>query len=98
MTLSTKQVVFLRGLGQSLKPQLHIGREGSTPAMRSALDDLFRRRELVKVRVLKTAGERARDIAAGLAAEVEAVLVGVVGGTFVLYRPNPDLKDRIQLP
>ena len=98
MDLTTKQKVYLRGLGQSLRPQLHLGHEGLTPGTLSALEDLFRRRELVKVRLLKTTVEDPKAAAAAMAETANAAVVGVVGGTFVLYRPNLDLKERIELP
>jgi RNA-binding protein len=98
--LSTKQRAYLRGLAQVLRPQLHIGHEGCTPGVRSALEDLFRGRELVKGRLLNSAEEKPAVAAASLASAANAHLVGVVGKTFVLYRPNPDLRprDRIELP
>jgi len=98
MTLSTKQIAFLRGKGQSLRPQLHLGVEGYTEGTLSALEDLFRGRELVKVRILNTAEEEPKVVAREMADAAHATLVGVVGKTFVLYRPNPDLRDRIELP
>ena len=98
MTLTTKQRAYLRGLGQTLRPQLHVGHEGYSENHRSALEDLFKRRELVKVRILNTADENPKEFAALLAEEGNAMLVGVVGKTFVLYRPNPELKERIELP
>jgi len=100
MPLTTRQRVHLRGLAQQLRPQLHIGHEGCTPGVRSALEDLFRGRELMKGRLLNSTQEEPEAAAAALAAAVGAEVVGVVGKTFVLYRPNPALRprDRIQLP
>jgi RNA-binding protein len=98
MNLSTKQRVFLRGLGQPLKPQLHVGHGGFGPGSKSALEDAFRTRELVKVRILNTSEETPKELAAMVAQEAGAELVGVVGKTFVLYRPNPNLKEQIELP
>jgi RNA-binding protein len=97
ITLSKSQQSHLRGLGQSLRPALHIGREGHTPATQRALEELFEHQELVKARVLSNAAAPAREVAAAMAAEAGAALVGVVGHTFVLYRPNPRLKERIRL-
>jgi RNA-binding protein len=98
MELTTKQKAHLRGLAQTLRPQLHVGHEGLNPGVRGALEDLFKGRELVKGRVLKTTDEKPYEIAQTLANECRAGLVGVIGKTFVLYRPNPDLKERIELP
>jgi RNA-binding protein len=98
LNLSTKQIAYLRGLGQSLRPQLHLGHEGLTPGTQASLEELFKRRELVKVRILNTADENPKEAAAEMADAARAVLVGVIGKTFVLYRPNPELKERIELP
>jgi RNA-binding protein len=98
MKLTTKQIAYLRGVAQSLRPQLMLGHEGYTPGTLSALEDLFRGRELVKVRLLRTTGEEPKQVAQAMAGEANATLVGVVGRTFVLYRPNPDLKERIEIP
>jgi RNA-binding protein len=75
-----------------------VGHGGYTDGNRSALEDLFKRRELVKVRILNTSDELPKELAAMVAEESGALVVGVVGKTFVLYRPNPQLKDRIELP
>lgn len=98
MKLSTKQIAYLRSLAQSLRPQLMLGHEGYTAGTQAALEDLFRGRELVKVRLLRTTGDEPKEVAEVMANEAKATVVGVVGRTFVLYRPNPDLKERIELP
>jgi RNA-binding protein len=98
MNLTTKQRAYLRGLGQTLRPQLHVGYEGYSAGILASLEELFKRRELVKVRILNTAEEDPKALAAALASEANAELVGVVGKTFVLYRPNPEMKERIELP
>jgi len=98
MILTTKQRVYLRGLGQPLRPLLHVGHGGFGPGSQSALEDAFRTRELVKVRILNSSDETPKELAASVAETAGAELVGVVGKTFVLYRPNPELKERIELP
>jgi RNA-binding protein len=98
MTLSTKQKAYLRGLGQKLRPQLHVGHGGFTPGQIQALEDLFRGRELVKGKLLQSSEDDPKEIAARLASGTKSDVVGVVGKTFVLFRPNPDLKERIDLP
>ena len=96
--LTNKQQSYLRGLGQPLHPTLNIGREGLTEGTQKALEDLFAHHELVKGRVQKTTESDPGEVAATLAADTGAALVGVVGRTFLLYRPNSELKDRIKLP
>jgi RNA-binding protein len=98
MELTGKQKKYLRSLGQALSPTLMLGREGIAAGTRAALEQELARHELVKVRVQKGAGGEAGDWAATAAADSGAALVGVVGHTFLLYRPNPELQERIRLP
>jgi RNA-binding protein len=74
-----------------------VGRDGCTEGTQQALEALFAHHELVKVRVLPSAAVTAREAASAMADAARATLVGVVGHTFVLYRPNPELKERIVL-
>jgi RNA-binding protein len=96
--LTQAQRRYLRGLGQSLNPTLQIGRDGLTEQTTAALEPLLKRHELVKVRVQQTAEVEPPEAAAALAAGSSAALVGVVGRTFLLYRPNSERKDPIRLP
>src|SRR5947209_18754136 len=69
VNLTNRQLSYLRGLGQRLKPALHLGREGHTDATGRALEELVAHHELLKVRVLPSAPEPARAIAAPAAEE-----------------------------
>lgn len=97
-TLSSKQRAHLRALAHSLKPLLHIGKEGVNDATVAAARDAFRTRELMKVRILENAPAEPADAARGLAGQLEgAHVVQVIGRTAVLYRPDPD-RPTIKLP
>src|SRR5436305_11735682 len=95
--LTQSQKKQLRALGQALQPTLQIGREGITDAVAAALVPLLKRHELVKGRVHPGSTVPPQEAAAALALAAGAALVGVVGRTFLLYRPNPERKDRIRL-
>ncbi|MGV8075664.1 MAG: ribosome assembly RNA-binding protein YhbY [Syntrophobacteraceae bacterium] len=96
--LTTKQRAYLRSLAHPLKPIAQIGKEGVTKAALNAIEGALNNRELLKVKVLDTAPESARDIAGVLVENIEAAqLVQVIGRTVVLYRPNPE-KPLIDLP
>ena len=88
--LTSKARAALRAEGHALKPLLHVGKEGVTEAGRRALDQAFARRELVKVRVLETAPQPARETAEALAAAPGTQVVQVAGRNALLYRPQPD--------
>lgn len=98
MVLTGKQKRVLRSIGQLLEPVVHIGKEGVTEANVAATEDAFRTRELLKVRAMKSVPAETDDIAAQLAQQTRSDIAGRVGHTFLLYRPNPELPHRINLP
>ena len=96
--LTSKQRAHLRGLAHSLKPTVHIGKEGVTDGAVDGLRQTFEGHELVKVRVLEAAPESAKATAYALAAAVEeTVVVQVMGRNATLYRADPD-EPTIRLP
>jgi RNA-binding protein len=96
--LTSKQRAHLRALAHHLKPVAHIGAEGlSETALRGILE-AFNTRELLKVKVLESAPEGARETGDAIALRLESVHVAqTIGRTVVLYRRHPD-KPEIQLP
>ncbi|HEV2763495.1 MAG TPA: ribosome assembly RNA-binding protein YhbY [Pyrinomonadaceae bacterium] len=97
-TLTTKQRAHLRSLAHHLKPLLHVGKDGVTETAVRTVGEAFNTRELIKVKVLDSAPEGAKESGEALAARLEGVhLVQVIGRTLVLYRPHPD-KPEIKLP
>lgn len=87
MTLTSKQRAFLRGQANTLQPILHVGKGGVADTLIKQADDALAVRELIKGKVLETAPVTAKEAAAEVAQAVDAVVVQVVGRTFVLYRP-----------
>lgn len=95
MTAMTgKERAELRAECNRLKPTVHVGHEGVTPALATALDDALRTRELVKVALNKSAEVSAKEAAATLAGRVRAEVIQVIGRTATLYRYNPELKQK----
>jgi len=97
ITLSEKQLRFLRGRAHALKPVIQIGQHGLTPAVTAETVRALSDHELIKVRV--QAGDReARDSAiASLAEQTASALVQRIGHVAVLYRRHAQLP-RILLP
>lgn len=96
--LTSKQRAFLKSQAHSLKPILQIGKEGVSEANVHAVRQAFNSREILKVKVLESAPESAKETASSLADRLGDVhLVQVIGRTVVLYRPYPD-EPEIQLP
>lgn len=94
MSLTSSQRKFLRGLGQRLKPQVFVGKQGASPSATAEVDRALARDELVKVKVT---GDRAtRDAtAAALATETASEIAGNVGQSFLFYRAKPEGEERI---
>lgn len=95
--LTPKQRAHLKSLAHSLKPILHIGKEGVTHAVLASITDAFHNRELVKVKVLESAPAEARELAETLGDIENVHVVQVIGRTIVLYRRHPE-KPEITLP
>ena len=98
MALTSKQKRVLRSIGQRLEPVVHIGKDGVTAANVAATEDAFRTRELIKVRAMQSVSAATDDIASQVAEQTQSEIAGRVGHTFLLYRPNPELQERISLP
>lgn len=97
-TLSNGQRQFLRRLAHDLKPMTQVGKHGVTASVIASCDEQLRAHELLKVKFLGHPEDQ-RDMAEELAAATRAILVSAIGGTIVLYRPNPEPeRQRIVLP
>ena len=96
--LTSKQRAFLRRLAHKLKPVIHVGGDGVTPALLASVEDALNTRELLKVKVLDAAPEKARACADQIAAGLEGVSIPqTIGRTIVLYRRHPE-RPEIKLP
>jgi RNA-binding protein len=98
MALSSKERAALRGEAHHLNALVHVGHEGITPAIRQSLDDALRTHELVKVSVNKTADIDLKKEAGKIAESVDAEVVQVIGRTVTVFRENPELRKKGDLP
>lgn len=92
--LSEPQKKKLRGLGHKLKPVIMVGELGLTKSLIAEFESTLDHHELIKVKV--RAGDRsARDaIISELCKSSGAELVQRIGNVALLYRENPDKKDK----
>ena len=93
MTLSSRERAALRARAHHLPVTVHVGHQGITETLRTALAEALRTKELVKVQFSKNADVKAREAANELARAVEAEVVQVIGRTAALYRENPELHE-----
>jgi RNA-binding protein len=94
--LGGKQRRYLRGQGNTIKPTVHLGKEGISKALLHALTEAFSNQELIKVRIEKGCSLERKDAAAQLAKAADVHLVQVLGSTLLLYRADPD-EPKIKL-
>ncbi len=97
MELTTKQRAYLRSLATSIDTIMQIGKGGVSEPLVKTVSDALTARELIKMKVLETAGYTPREIVEELAAACNAAVVTVIGSKIVLYRPNEE-KPKIELP
>ena len=77
---------------------VRVGRGGVTPGLRREIEIALASHELIKVHLDGDRAGRAA-MAAGIARETGAELVGAIGGVAIFYRRHPDEeKRRIELP
>lgn len=95
--LTSKQRAYLRGLASTMDPVIQIGKAGITDTLVSQTSDVLETRELIKVRIEKSAELETDEYAGQLAALVQAEVVGKIGRTFALFRRSTK-KPRIELP
>ena len=88
--LTGRQRRLLRSLGQRLSPAAVVGKGGLTDEAIGNVARLLAEHELIKVKLPE--GPVRKEVAAELAAAVDAACVGVVGRTALLYRPNERLS------
>lgn len=98
MPLSSKERAALRGEANHLAASVHVGQHGVTDTVRQTVDDDLRTHELVKIQFTKSADVDVKDVANALAGALGADVVQVIGKTATLFRENPELKRKGDLP
>lgn len=98
MTMTSKDRAALRGEAHHLVAAVHVGHQGLTDALIATVDDVLRTRELVKIQLAKSADETPRAVANRLAEATKSEVVQVIGRTCTLYRWNPDLERKGDVP
>lgn len=92
--LTSRQRAKLRALAHPLKPVFQIGKEGLTGATVTALAEALNTRELVKVKVQRSAPITAREAGEQLVDHIEGLHhVQTIGRTIVLYREHPETPE-----
>ncbi|NBH81778.1 ribosome assembly RNA-binding protein YhbY [bacterium C-53] len=86
--MTSKQRSYLRGLASTMDPVFQVGKNGITPEITDALDDVLNARELIKISVLKNCFDDPKEIAQTIAERTHSHVVHVIGKKIVLYKPD----------
>ena len=95
--LKGKQRAYLRSIANTLKPSTQIGKDGVTESFLEQLDDMLRKREIVKVTILETAGLETKETANAICEALRAEFVQAIGSKFTLYKKNTE-NPQIVIP
>ncbi len=99
--LNSRQRAWLRAQANALDARFQIGKGEVTATLCRSLDEMLTTHELLKVKVLKSAGDQVAGLAVQVAEAVQAELVQQIGRCFVLYRFSDKLAKQgksLQLP
>lgn len=92
--LNSRQRAQLRGMANGLETIFQIGKGGIGDQLKKQVSEALEARELIKLRVLESAPESAREAADTVAQAVGADVVQVIGTRFILYRQSENKENR----
>jgi len=95
MSITDKQIIFLRKSCQHIKPIVSVGNAGLSENVMSEIELALSHHELVKMKLAGN-GEERKAMANKIAADTGAVLVQSIGHTASFYRQAD--KPKIRLP
>mgnify|MGYP000003089651 FL=1 len=96
-SLTGKQKSFLRSLGMQLDPVIPVGKDGVTPTVVRAVQEVIKKRELIKVRVHQNCMMTPKEAIEMLAERADVNLVQIIGRNGLLFKRNFE-KPKIELP
>ena len=97
MSLSKKQIKFLRARCHDLKAVILLGQKGLTEEVLSELDNALMHHELVKIKLSVDDRDARKQMIADICEKTQSEEVQSIGKTLSVYRVNPD-KTVIELP
>lgn len=95
--MTSKERAYLRSLANSIDAIFQVGKSGISDNLIKQLSDALEARELIKISVLESAPDSARDLGNEIAEATNSTLVQVVGNKITLFRQRK--KDsKIEFP
>lgn len=93
--MTGKERAAFRAEANSLQPVFQIGKGDISDALVKQTEDALDARELIKIKaLLESIHQTPRELADELSRRTGAEVIQVVGGCIVLYRENPELREK----
>ncbi|MFN8012856.1 MAG: ribosome assembly RNA-binding protein YhbY [Holophagaceae bacterium] len=97
--LTPRQRQFLKAEAHHLKPVVHVGKAGITPALVAELDVMLDSLELIKVKINQNSFEDKQTVIDGLLGKLEGLEhVWTVGHTMLFFRASRTKETKYPLP
>ena len=84
--MTSKERAYLKGLAMTMDPILSLGKASLTPEFSESVAEAIKKRELIKINVLKNCTDDPKEIAQTLSERTHSEVVRVIGRKIILYR------------
>lgn len=88
--MTSKQRAYLRGLANTMDPIFQIGKTGLSDNLVKQLSDALEVRELIKITVLETAPDTAKNFSLEIADQTNSTVIQVIGNKITLFRQKKE--------
>lgn len=92
--LTSKQRAFLKAEAHTIKPIVHIGKNGLNDQIKTSIRKALSARELIKVTLLQNTDENIHDVSAILENELCCETVLKIGRILILYKESPKKQNQ----
>ena len=96
--MTSKQRAYLRGLANNIDAIFQIGKNGINDNLIKQLNDALEARELIKITVLETAPDSAKDLSFEIAERTDSIVIQVIGNKITLFRQRKKDTKNITIP
>lgn len=95
--MTSKQRAYLRSLANTLEPIFQIGKSGISKNLIQQLSDALDARELIKIHVLETAPDTAKNLGIEISNLTNSTLVQTIGNKITLFKQK-EKNSKYELP
>ncbi len=95
--MTSKQRAYLRSLANTIQPIFQVGKSGVSDNLIKQLCDALEARELIKISVLETAPDTAKELGVELSEKTNSILVQTIGNKITLFKQK-EKDSRYELP